>query len=439
MGKYASQSLIIVILCTVFLSGCQLVDDAQARQKQAAQVYQAQVTEPNIPLPVEAEIHCPDLRRDDCGLLVKLNAQGEQVDLNIRLRIDEGVIFLSDRTEAVALDDDGLEGRKAQISLMSQESRKILFPYRMDSPVLPGAYRVEVIATNARTNEVFGDTVAFVYIYLDDEDEYHLLSSKGEYDNRFLNGFRDGKLGVSYKIILEEKEKPRRGVVLVRINSLQDDYAPVVELTSMGGVHFVSDPSGQNQVLGFGDKVSRAFPRIDENGTRIAPFPFVYDKDGQVLEGVYAFVMRLNPETKEEQRENTPVAIMVVSDPAYREDRWLAVTQMDPYILEGAGIGEGGLDTRPSAEAQIAEEACENTWKTGNFPQNTGQPEWTFRVSDFEVTLCRFYLDRYAGKVFLNWREFSEIAIRKNDNISSADEYLVDHEIYWMPRLNSVP
>ena len=442
MGIYANQLLVIVIFWTLFLSGCNVVDDVRARQQQAIQVQQAQQTQataPDMPPPVEAKIHCPDHRRDDCGLLVKLNAQGEQVDLNVRLHIDEGIVFRSDYDEAVALDDNGAEGRKAKIRLMPQESREILFPYQMDRPVLPGAYRVEVVATNANTLEVFGDAVAQVFIYRDDEGEYHMLSSQSEYNTRFLTGFSEGKLNVFYNIILEEKEKPRKGTILVRIDSKEDDYAPILELESMGGVKFVPDTFGLNTVLDFGDKVSRAFPRIDKDGTRIAQFPFVYDKNGQSVEGVYSFVATLSSATDDPQHESAPVAIKVVSDPTYREERWLEETFLEPYIIDEIGIGNKVVDANMEENLQLAQQKCETTWHEGDFPTDIGKPDWDFRMSDFDGTLCQLFLMRYAGKIFMNWSEFSTIAIEKNDNISSADEHLDDHEIYLMPRPNSVP
>lgn len=456
MGNHLAQLLMIIIIGMLSLSSCTVVDDVQDKNQRAMQAQQlqpsqqTQVTGADTPPPVEADIHCPDARDDDCGLIVKLNGQDEPIDVNVRLHIDEGLVFRSDYTEAVDLDDNGNEGRKASVHLMPHESRKILFPYQIDTPGLPGAYRVEIVATNANTLQVFGSTVEHIYIYLDDEGEYHMLSSQNEYANHFINGFVEGLLGVAYNIVLDDKEKPHKGTIFVRIDSNEDDYAPVLELESMGGVEFLSDPSGRNQVSDFGAKVTHSFPMIDEGGARIAQFPFEYIKAGQSSEGVYALITTLKSITGETEKESAPVAISVVADPAYREERWLQEAFIDPYIIDTsvadtsvvntmAAIGAGGFDTMPTPDAPTAKQLCETKWDGAAFPPGSSKPDWNFSMSDYDGTLCQLYLAKYAGKVCLDWSEFSSVAIANNENISSPDQDLEDHEIYLMPWPSNVP
>lgn len=439
MGNPIGQLLLVITLVVVCLSGCEVVNDVAVRQQQAVQLQQTQTADLATPPPVEAGIHCPDPRRDECGLLVTLHGQDEPVDLNIQLRIDDEIVFRTEYNEAIVVDENGTEARKDQVRIMPQETRKILFPYQIDSPVLPGAYRVEVVATNANTSEVFGETAARVFIYLDDEGQFHMLSSESEYANRFTNSFSDGKLTVSYNIVLEEKERPRQGTLLVRIDSEKDDYAPTLEIESMGGIKFVPGGFGESTISEFGKKVSREFPLIDKDGARIAQFPFVYDKNAQLVEGVYSFVTTLRSTTEGTLYESAPVAIKVVSDPVYREERWLEEAFLEPYIIDEFGIGAVVVDAPMQTNVALAQQDCETNWVGANFPSQAAKPDWNFKMSDFNGTLCQLFLMRYAGRVAVDWNEFSITAIAKNDNIDSAYEELKDHEIYWMPRPVEVP
>jgi hypothetical protein len=399
-----------------------------------------------VPLPngeerISANIHCPDVRRDECGLMVTVNPVSEDVELDIKVYRDYGVRFLPNLD---VIPEAGGVGAIQRVRLLTGESRDIYFPYQPDNLELPGAFKVNVVATHTGSSVLYDEDVTNAFFWLDDVGEFHLLSSLEAYRDQYESMFVDGdpELDLGYSIVMEEGARPYRGHLWVRVDSTKDNYWPIIEIKSTGALTFLDDNIWNPQISEMGMKATKFFPMIQDGGTRVARFPFELDRTGRLLNGTYVFMVTLSelniPDS--ERHERMPVAIELHSDPQYPNEHWLSPTAV-PYEIATStpigGAGAGGVNEDVLNPENIdANKVCEQLANV-RFKNNiVNEIHWTKQISNYNGTLCEAYLEFVAFNIPLSWNDFQRIMLLANENLTSEDSNLKAAEVYIVPELD---
>lgn len=395
---------------------------------------------------MNVEIRCEDVRRDACGLLVTLNAIHDDIELDLRLHGDDGVQFLPNLD---VLPQGGDESTIARVKLRQGESRQILFPYVPAALDLPGAYQVIVLATEADTKNLYAyDNRARAYMMLNEIGEYHLLPSEFEFNNNFRSQFTNGvpEMGMGYWIQFEGGERPHRGNIWVRVDSQGDEYQPEIEITGGDAITFLNDGIWKPTVSNAGMTASRKFPSMNAGGSRVARFPFELDRNGRLLDGEYAFLVR-QIESGISRTETMPVVVQLFSDPQYPNEHWLGahtippgaatatpnatVVASDENNILAAHVGFGGK--YKDLDENTADGVCSSLVEYQLPNDQLPEPRWTRYIANYNGTICQAYLDFVIGSVAITWPDFEEFVVEYNENLNSPSDKLEDHRVYILP------
>jgi len=403
------------------------------------------------PQHMSVEIHCEDVRRDACGLLVTLHAVRDDVELDILLFGDNGVRFLPNM-DVIPKDylssQDGKRSLIDRVKLLRGESRQVYFPYLPSDLDLPGAYQIIVLATEANTNDLFGYRRTPAYIIFNEIGEFHLLPSENEFNGNFRNLFTEGLLDVGYWIQFEEAERPSGGNLWVRVDSPVDEYEPIIKIISSGAVTFLDDGLWKPDVSNAGMVASRNFPKMNTGGSRVTVFPFEIDRNGRLLDGEYAFLVEQTASGLA-KTETMPVVVQLFSDPQYPTERWLGAHAIPPIVATPTPnatavaanennilikqVGFGGI--YKGLDEQTANEVCKSL-ADAKFDAKLPRPKWTRYIANFNGTLCQAYLEFVAGSVPISWTNFHQRMVVENDNLDTQFDRLDDHRVYILPEID---
>lgn len=401
------------------------------------------IIDDKYPENMDVEILCEDVRRDACGLLVTLHAIYDDVEVDLRLHGDDGVKFLPN-LDVLPQGDD--ESTIARVKLNRGESRKILFPYVPSALDLPGAYKVIVLATEADTKNLYSYRRANAFMILNEIGEFHLLPSEFEFNGNFRNQFTDGLLDMAYWIQFVGGERPHRGNLWIRVDSPIDEYQPRIEITGGDAITFLDDGLWNPEVSNAGMTASRTFPIMNAGGSRVAVFPFELDRNGRLLDGEYAFLVK-QIESDIVRTETMPVVVQLFSDPQYPNEHWLGAHTITPAIATAtpnatvvasnennillANVGFGGK--YKGLDENTANGVCSSLVEYQLPADKLPEPRWTRYIANYNGTICQAYLDFVIGSVAITWPDFEKLVVEYNENLNSPSDRLEDHRVYILP------
>ncbi len=251
-----------------------------------------------------------------CQIKVTVDRPPSDVDLAVTVTVKPGIYFIENGQGSVTRDIG---------TLFPREERILTFNcfLKEDTALYSGAYVVKAVAKHRAPRAVEGEDYAtgttLLYVELRPDVTNIFLPDKEAFDALFSEPYEQGAY-YQYKLDLESIDKPRSGLLHVRINSKKDDFSSNLYVVVSGGVAF-----GQPDLKTFVQPVEDALVSIrasgiDSGGSRIISIPFSVVADA--IPGSYGIKV-LQAGQGEAPGEMAPLYIGVTNSPESPDQLWL--------------------------------------------------------------------------------------------------------------------
>lgn len=196
--------------------------------------------------------------------------------------------FVRSGTAALTLPD---------IALAPNESRDFAEECYLDTGRgwLPGAYVVRADITHDQGLNVYATATTHIYVQAGADGHPRVFPGRPEYKQVYEDGYKAGKNGIFYQIVLDEGPYPQAGTLYLRVREEIHTFAPAVDVKSVGAFQFRAGqlPAHVNGRLLSNNAVEFVLQPIWSGGERILALPFVLEAG--CMGGIYRLeVVKLN-------------------------------------------------------------------------------------------------------------------------------------------------